>query len=340
MDLRKAKLTGASLDRAQFAGANLAGLNLNATNAVGANLSDVDLRQANLIDARLDGANLTGAKLWETQRTGWSIKGVVCRRAFWDREGEEPTDYAAGEFERLCAEKPLVRLHYPGGVSPADLLALPLILRQLEKEHPDSALRIRSMQDDAGGMTVTITLDDLTGRGGEEVAQVQAVLQAKLRCVEAERDRLASDLVPRLLDLVAASRQMNIIGEITSRVAIGGGTMSGDTYNIHGQAGAVGPNAQAHDNTFQHVQSTTLDLPRLAQELGRLHAAMKAETTGTREQDKAVVAVADAEEAAAKGDGPGALQHLKSAGRWALGVAEKIGVSVAAKAIEKAMGGQ
>ena len=83
-----------------------------------------------------------------------------------------------------------------------------------------------------------------------------------------------------------------------------------------------------------------IDLPRLAEELGRLHSALKGETTGTREQDKAVVAVADAEEAASKGDGSGALQHLKRAGGWALGVAERIGVTVAAKAIEKAMLGQ
>src|SRR5947199_8761495 len=107
--------------------------------------------------------------------------------------------------------------------------------------------------------------------------------------------------------------------------------MSSDTYNVSGQAGAVGPNAHAHDNTFQQVQADALDLPRLAEELRRLHSALKGETTGTREQDKAVVAVADAEEAAAKGDGPGALQHLTSAGRWAFGVAEKSGVTVAAK---------
>ena len=30
--------------------------------------------------------------------------------------------------------------------------------------------------------------------------------------------------------------------------------MSGDTYNIPGQAAAVGPNAHAHNNTFQQVQ--------------------------------------------------------------------------------------
>jgi hypothetical protein len=53
-----------------------------------------------------------------------------------------------------------------------------------------------------------------------------------------------------------------------------------------------------------------------------------------------VVGAAEAEEAAAKGDGPGALPRVKSAGRWALGIAEKIGVTMAAKAIEKAMLGR
>ena len=61
----------------------------------------------------------------------------------------------------------------------------------------------------------------------------------------------------------------------------------GDTYNISGQAGAVGPGAHSHDNDFQQIQSG-IDLPKLAEELGRLRAAMKGETTGTREQDKAM----------------------------------------------------
>lgn len=112
--------------------------------------------------------------------------------------------------------------------------------------------------------------------------------------------------------------------------------MSRDTYNISGQAGAVGPNAHAHDMTFQQIQNG-LDLPRLAEELGRLRAVMKQETEGTREQDKAIAAVAEAEEAAIKGDGPAALRHLKTAGKWTLGIAEKIGVPVAIEFIKRAM---
>ena len=81
----------------------------------------------------------------------------------------------------------------------------------------------------------------------------------------------------------------------------------------------------------------SIDLPKLAEELGRLRGAMKGEATGTREQDKAIGAVADAEEAAAKGDGPATLRYLKSAGGWALGLAEKLGVEVAKEALKKAI---
>jgi hypothetical protein len=110
-----------------------------------------------------------------------------------------------------------------------------------------------------------------------------------------------------------------------------------DTYNIHRHAGAIGKNAHAHDMSFQQVwNQSNIDLPRLAEELTQLRAAMKQETEGTREHDKEIVAVADAEETAINGDGPTALGHLKAAGTWALGVAEKIGVSVAAEAIKRA----
>jgi hypothetical protein len=119
-------------------------------------------------------------------------------------------------------------------------------------------------------------------------------------------------------------------------MSIEGIAMSRDTYNIPGQAEAVGPGARAHDNVFQQIQGG-IDLPKLAEELGRLRNAMKDEATGTREQDKAIGVVADAEEAATKGDGPAILQYLKSAGEWALGIAEKIGVPLAIEALKRAM---
>jgi hypothetical protein len=115
--------------------------------------------------------------------------------------------------------------------------------------------------------------------------------------------------------------------------------MTDDTYNV-GQAGAVGPNARAQGFSLQQVweqNAERIDLGALARELASLRSAMRNEAT-TAEHDVAIGAVAAAEVAANKGDGPAALVKLREAGKWALQVATAIGVAVAAAALKTALG--
>jgi uncharacterized protein YjbI with pentapeptide repeats len=354
-NLADAVLPGAQLTCANLSGANLAGAKLNSTNLDGANLIGADLHEAilfgaGLIDSCLDGANLNGVKLWETQRSGWSIKGITCQRAFWDRNGKEPIEYEDGAFERAFTEKPRIILRYAGGISPVDLAMLPLIIERLQADHPKSSLHIRSVQDDGGAAAVTITVEDLAGRSSEVFAKDVEALRGDLvmvqqRLQQEERLRLAfeakysavvRDILPMMMERALPRTEVNI-GQLTAPMTIEGTTMSKKTYNVHGQAGAVGDNAHAHDMTFQQVQNqSSLDLPRLAEELGRLRTAMK-EAEGKDDQDEAIGAVAAAEKAAIKGDAPTALRYLKAAGKWTLGIAERIGVAVATEAIKRAM---
>jgi hypothetical protein len=109
------------------------------------------------------------------------------------------------------------------------------------------------------------------------------------------------------------------------------------TFTNYGQVGAMGENPHAHDMTLQQVQGGGLDLAKLAEELGRLRGAMKREPDGPPEQDEAVGAVAAAERAAKQGDQPTVLQHLRTAGTWTLGIAEKIGVPLAVEALKRGM---
>jgi hypothetical protein len=345
-DLRRAELGAAELGAANLTEANLREANLREANLRGACLSNANLRQATLIDSRLDGANLTGAKLWETQRDGWSIKGVICQRALWDRDGKKPTEYGVGDFERIFAEKPRIVLRYPGGVSPVDLAMLPLIVERLQAKHPSCALHIRSVQDDGSGAVVTITVDDRTGRPAETVRSEVETLRCEFINFQQQQQQLNQEvrqqIEARFTDMTKlfemSPRQINV-GHLTGHITVEGNAMSRDTYNIPGQAGVVGPKAHAPNMTFQQVSSESgLDLPRLAQELARLRAAMEQATESTAEQDEAIGAVAAAEEAAALGDGPTVLQRLKAAGEWTLGFAEKTGAAVAAKAIGIAMG--
>ncbi|WP_456305197.1 pentapeptide repeat-containing protein [Dankookia rubra] len=353
-DLVEADLNGANLREADLRETDLrrTGLrdaDLGAADLREANLAEADLRLANLIDARFDRANLSGAKLWETQRSGWSIKGVICHSAIWGKSGEEPTLYGEGEFERIFAEKVRIMLRYPGGISPADLLTLPLVVERMQEEYPDTVLRIQSMQNDVGGASVTITVEDLKSRETDVfAAEVETLrggllaIQRRLQCeqslrltIQAKYQAVVGDVLPLLLAKAIPKQEFNI-GHIAAPMIVEGPTMSGDIITNFGQVGAIGPHAKAQGNKFQQVPGNT-DLVKLAEELGRLREAMKGDATGTLDQDKAIGAVADAEEAAANGDGQAVLHRLKNAGKWALGIAEKIGVALATDALKRAM---
>jgi len=80
-----------------------------------------------------------------------------------------------------------------------------------------------------------------------------------------------------------------------------------------------------------------IDLVQLADELRRLHEALEREATQPS-QKLAVGAVAAAEQSAIDKDGPKVLEYLKAGGKWALNVAEKIGVDLAKEAIKAALG--
>jgi hypothetical protein len=56
-----------------------------------------------------------------------------------------------------------------------------------------------------------------------------------------------------------------------------------------------------------------------------------------QEPETRIGAVADAEDAATRGDGSAFLRYLRNAGNWTLKVAEDFGAAVAVEALKKAM---
>lgn len=118
-----------------------------------------------------------------------------------------------------------------------------------------------------------------------------------------------------------------------------GSMQVGDNYSA-GQAGAMGPNAQAAGNTFQQIWQQNqgrIDLAALATELEALRREMREEATAPA-HDVAIGEVAAAQAAAAEGKGAKALEHLRNAGRWAFDVSTKIGVGVATGALKAVLG--
>jgi len=153
-DLSNANLSGADLSEADFSRANLSEANLS-----DANLNGADLREAGLLYACLDSANLSGAKLWETQRTNWSIKDIICEYAFFDESSEELKHFSPGEFEKLYAEHTKLVLYYGNGISPIEIATLPALIQALEKQDKYINYQLQSIINDAGGASVTFAIN-------------------------------------------------------------------------------------------------------------------------------------------------------------------------------------
>jgi len=114
----------------------------------------------------------------------------------------------------------------------------------------------------------------------------------------------------------------------------------GDQYSVTGQVGAIGPNAKAENNVFNQAwqqAASDIDMKALASELAALRTSMLQRST-EYEHDLAVASIVAAERAVKAQKGAEAIGFLKSAGKWAFDVATTIGASVAAQAIQTAMG--
>ena len=96
-----------------------------------------------------------------------------------------------------------------------------------------------------------------------------------------------------------------------------------------------------HKGDIIHTSSSpnrnTMDFVKLTEELTQLRKAMK-EVNVEDDHDISIGEVRKAEQASQNQDLPSVLAHLKAAGIWALEIATKIGVSVAADAIKQAIG--
>src|SRR6266508_3742986 len=191
-NLTMAILTGAVLNGANLIEANLLEADLSGADLTGADLSWVDLTRAKLteatlrnaslqasrlLNANLDGAILTGACLWETQRTGWSIKGVICESVFWGEGGKKLESFKPGDFERLHSEKARVQIKYADGIRMLEIATLPALIQHLEASHPETKLRIESIQDASGGAVVSLVLEDISDISAERVEELRTAIQ-------------------------------------------------------------------------------------------------------------------------------------------------------------------
>ena len=116
-----------------------------------------------------------------------------------------------------------------------------------------------------------------------------------------------------------------------------GVTIMGDNYNIYGQAASVGKKSKSDNTTNQQIVLSKENSGELKNELELLRAAMR-ESAQSTDDDLAVVEIGKAIEASSEANNNNVLTHLKSAGKKALDVSEKIGVSLVTALLKQELG--
>lgn len=118
---------------------------------------------------------------------------------------------------------------------------------------------------------------------------------------------------------------------------IDGNVVYGDQYEVTGQARAVGPNAHVDSARMEQIWrrlADEIDMGRLCGELDSLRRELIARGL-TADDDRVILEITQATQAAEQGNGPAILSHLARTGQWALSTAREIGVDLAAAVIKE-----
>lgn len=247
-DFTSAHLSGANVSEANLSRANLYRANLRSTDMSNSDLGGANFRSANLHYAVLDGANATNIKLWETLRAGWSIKNIICERAYWDEEATEPTEYEPREFERIYSDQTCIELYYKGGVSTFELSTLPALLHYLASLHPDSSIRLKSIEETGGGARISISVGDSDPETTEKIkADAMQIYHAQLalRDKETERLQIERDYIERLFlgklipAMLTAGAPQNVFNAPVTGVVIATGESKVDFHQTLNDNSAI-----------------------------------------------------------------------------------------------------
>jgi hypothetical protein len=152
---------------------------------------------------------------------------------------------------------------------------------------------------------------------------------------------------PPIRIIIIEAQSETVIGEVlrelgtserSQRIFVEKVENIGDTYNVSGQAGAVGPESKAENFTMvqsrQELVSDT-EMESFAMQLEVVRLAMRKQLLvgSTVEQDGEIGQIAKAQIAANGGDKSGAISHLKMAGQWTMTIAKDAGAEIVARVI-------
>ena len=228
VDLSSCKLTGTNFYQANLTKTIFSNNTIENSNFEEALLIDCDFRQSMIKSSNFHKADMTGCLLWEVNAIDWILSGVSCHYAYWDKQGKRKTHYGKHGFERIYSDSLTIELPYPFRLSAAEISTLPILIEHLQASQWGTSIRLKSIQDDAGGSLVVLSIDEVSAynpselkellqREANSIMMAQAAMRKDVTLQQALKEEVANikeNFWPRLLEL-ASENEREVVRNLT-----------------------------------------------------------------------------------------------------------------------------
>lgn len=338
VDFRGMKFTGSSFRGTSLQGAKFVSANVNRVDFTGAKLADADFRGARMYQAILDNAEADGLNLSQTLRDGWSIKGIQCGKCWITKNKAESPDlpdfFKPGEFEAVYGGTK-VRVVFPDGFQPIDLMALPFYVKSFADKFAGkhlvfvglNTLETPSLEFRVEDATVAAEVGgDMQQHFNREVSGLRATVTREL----AEKNNHISALIESLNLALLTIKETKMIEDKRIEVHVAGNS---GTIQVGGSGNQI---TNITGNNIKEINfGDATHMAELGKQLQDLIEKLPSRNDTTA-QDKQLLVEATA--AAKANDEPKVRNALKKAGGWLLKFANDVGVSLVADAIKQSAG--
>ncbi len=228
VDLSSAKLKGINFFQANLTKSNFSKNNIENINFEEAILVDCDFRKSIIKRSNFRKSDMTGCFFGEVDTVDWTLSDVKCSYAYWDKLGKQKTYYGKHDFERIYSDTLLLELRYPFRMLAAEISTLPILIEHLQASQWGTSIRLKSIQDYAGGSLVTLSIDEVSAYQPSELKEAlqreaNFILMAQVamrqdvllqRTLREEVANIKENFWPRLLEL-AAENEREVIRNLT-----------------------------------------------------------------------------------------------------------------------------
>lgn len=228
VDLSSAKINGINFHQANLTKAVFLKNTIEDVNFEEALLIDCDFRQSIIKRSNFRKANMTGCLLGEVDTVDWTLSDVKCSYAYWDKLGKQKTYYGKHDFERIYSDTLTLELRYPFRMSAAEISTLPILIEHLQASQWGTSIRLKSIQDNAGGSQVILSIDETSAyelsdlreslqREANSILMAQVAMRQDLllqRSLKEEIANIKENFWPRLLEL-AAENEREVVRNLT-----------------------------------------------------------------------------------------------------------------------------